>query len=300
MRKAGLIITYLAFALLLLTLVSTTDVLLSSVKYLLLLLLSASLFLQTVASKRKSSLQWFNLLFFGTAVSFTLYASLFKDALYFNILFELFVAALLGLVLSLVHKEKVARKIRPPKKPAVVVKEIKEVKPVSAANEVKQESKPIVRKVAKSPAKKATTKKTTKKVAKKTSTRKKAAKKVAKKSTAKKVAKKSSKKKAAKKATKSKSTKKKVTKKAPAKKSSKKTPSSTARGNRADANLISFTQNHELNYVLRKYGKRLTVTNRALLREVGVRFKKNTQFKPHNRENFYKYVERYSSMNQLE
>ncbi len=55
-----------------------------------------------------------------------------------------------------------------------------------------------------------------------------------------------------------------------------------------DRDMIS-KEDHELNYVLSKWNKRQTKGNREILAKALTDFKKDAKFKPHNRENFYKY-----------
>lgn len=57
-----------------------------------------------------------------------------------------------------------------------------------------------------------------------------------------------------------------------------------------DRDLIS-TEEHELNYVLKKWEKRQTKENREKLTAALKAFNKDAGYKPHNRENFYKYAD---------
>jgi outer membrane protein OmpA-like peptidoglycan-associated protein len=58
----------------------------------------------------------------------------------------------------------------------------------------------------------------------------------------------------------------------------------------ADRDFIS-SETHELNYLLKKWGKKQHIKNRQVLRDTLVKFKDDVSYKPHNRESFYKYVE---------
>lgn len=57
-----------------------------------------------------------------------------------------------------------------------------------------------------------------------------------------------------------------------------------------DAEIIS-TEDHELNYVLKKYGKRQTAANRKKFVTLLDEFKADAGYEPHLREQFYKYIE---------
>jgi small subunit ribosomal protein S6 len=57
-----------------------------------------------------------------------------------------------------------------------------------------------------------------------------------------------------------------------------------------DAEIIS-TEDHELNYVLKKYGKRQTAANREKFVILLDEFKADAGYGPHLREQFYKYIE---------
>lgn len=58
----------------------------------------------------------------------------------------------------------------------------------------------------------------------------------------------------------------------------------------SDRNLIS-KQDHELETILRHYSKRTTVSNKNKLKDIIDEFKNDTNYFPHNRENFYLYLE---------
>lgn len=58
----------------------------------------------------------------------------------------------------------------------------------------------------------------------------------------------------------------------------------------SDSEVIS-TEDHELNYVLKKYGKRQTAGNRAKFVELLDTFKAEGDYAPHLREQFYKFIE---------
>lgn len=57
-----------------------------------------------------------------------------------------------------------------------------------------------------------------------------------------------------------------------------------------DADLIS-TEEHELNYVLKKWDKKQSKANRETLTAALKAFNGDAAYKPHNRENFYKYAD---------
>lgn len=57
-----------------------------------------------------------------------------------------------------------------------------------------------------------------------------------------------------------------------------------------DAEMIS-KQPHELNYVLKKYGKRQTTGNRDKFEALLDEFRADEDYKPHLREDFYRYIE---------
>ena len=50
-------------------------------------------------------------------------------------------------------------------------------------------------------------------------------------------------------------------------------------------------EKHELNYVLKKYGKKQSSKNHDLLTAKVKDFKGDTGYQPHNRDSFYKYVD---------
>ncbi len=66
-----------------------------------------------------------------------------------------------------------------------------------------------------------------------------------------------------------------------------------------DANLIAFTQDHEVDGVLKKFGKQANEENREQLKEIGLSWKKKASQKPHNRKNFYAYVEKNNALKSL-
>ena len=59
----------------------------------------------------------------------------------------------------------------------------------------------------------------------------------------------------------------------------------------SDKNLVS-TEPHELNYILNRYDLSQSQKNRDLLKAKIAIFKSDTSIKPHNRENFYKFLEK--------
>jgi|GEM_PF-55779 len=58
----------------------------------------------------------------------------------------------------------------------------------------------------------------------------------------------------------------------------------------SDRDLVS-NEDHELNYLLQKWEKKQTKENREILSNCLKEFKSNEDYKPHNRENFYKYID---------
>ena len=56
-----------------------------------------------------------------------------------------------------------------------------------------------------------------------------------------------------------------------------------------DAELIS-KEEHELNYLLKKWGKKQSIDNRAKLTGKIDEFNANSNYRTHNREDFYTYV----------
>ena len=58
----------------------------------------------------------------------------------------------------------------------------------------------------------------------------------------------------------------------------------------SDRDLVS-SEDHELNYLLQKWEKKQSKENREKLAGELKKFKSDDEYKPHNRENFYKYVE---------
>jgi len=67
----------------------------------------------------------------------------------------------------------------------------------------------------------------------------------------------------------------------------------------SDKDLIS-KEEHELNYVLKKWDKKQSAENREKLAAALDTFKADENFKPHNRENFYKYADEKNIKNDLE
>ena len=66
-----------------------------------------------------------------------------------------------------------------------------------------------------------------------------------------------------------------------------------------DSELIA-QEDHELNYVLKKYEKRQTKGNRALMRQFLKKFRQEPTYTPHKRRDFYRYVEATRCFDQLE
>ena len=57
----------------------------------------------------------------------------------------------------------------------------------------------------------------------------------------------------------------------------------------SDRDLVS-TEDHEINYLLKKWNKKESKKNREILISELKKFKKDAKYKPHFRKNFYKYV----------
>ncbi len=67
----------------------------------------------------------------------------------------------------------------------------------------------------------------------------------------------------------------------------------------SDKDLIS-KQEHELNYVLKKYGKRQTEENRDKLSEALDVFLKDDSYETYLRNDFYDYVEKNNALKDLQ
>lgn len=57
-----------------------------------------------------------------------------------------------------------------------------------------------------------------------------------------------------------------------------------------DSDYVNFSEDHELNYVLKKCGKRETKENRAILCEMGKELKAKTEKRVLKGEDFHEYV----------
>ncbi len=66
--------------------------------------------------------------------------------------------------------------------------------------------------------------------------------------------------------------------------------SARSRSAAMDRALIAFNQKHELQAVLRRYGKRETKINLDVLQAAGKMFKQNALYAPHNRDSFDRYL----------
>lgn len=66
-----------------------------------------------------------------------------------------------------------------------------------------------------------------------------------------------------------------------------------------DAEVIS-TEDHELNYVLKKYNKRQTAANRKAFVALLDEFKADAGYEPHLREQFYRYIEEKKAFDVME
>jgi len=67
----------------------------------------------------------------------------------------------------------------------------------------------------------------------------------------------------------------------------------------SDRDLIS-SEDHELNYVLKKWGKKQSASNREKLADALKKFKGIAKYQPHNRESFYKYADDKNVKDKLE
>ncbi len=59
-----------------------------------------------------------------------------------------------------------------------------------------------------------------------------------------------------------------------------------------DANLVACEQEHEMAHILKVYGREKTDANLADIKQKCKDFKAGDGYKPHNRENFYLYLEK--------
>jgi K+-sensing histidine kinase KdpD len=268
MKRNFLIAIYSIFVFAFLAILVTTSSQLDILKYFLLIVLGAGLFSLTMDGKKTTIYHNFNFLFLLGIFAYVIYATLFKGALYNIVSVLFFLTSILAIAMSLYYQEPKKSSLRRPLHPSVkIVEETIEAKPV----------KPVKKQSAK------TTKKSTGKTTKKSA--KKASKKATKKTT-KKTVKKSPSKKA------------KPTKKA-LKNSTKKSSKQSSQAIMQDRNLISFEQDHEVAYILRKNNKRITKANKEVLRDYGHKFKKNSKFAPHNRASFDKYMNSYKVLDKL-
>lgn len=58
-----------------------------------------------------------------------------------------------------------------------------------------------------------------------------------------------------------------------------------------DRELVACEEEHEIEYILKKFGKRTTKENIAILQEHCRYFKGLPDHGPHNRKNFYRYLD---------
>ncbi len=87
---------------------------------------------------------------------------------------------------------------------------------------------------------------------------------------------------------------------APAESTTEAAPAKTGSGGLpSDAEMIS-KQPHELNYVLKKYGKRQTAANREKFEALLDEFRADEDYKPHLREDFYRYIEDKNAFDAME
>ncbi len=66
-----------------------------------------------------------------------------------------------------------------------------------------------------------------------------------------------------------------------------------------DSEMIS-KQTHELNYVLKKYGKKQSEKNREKMIDLLNGFVKFEEYKPHMRKEFYQYIEDKNAFDSME
>ena len=60
------------------------------------------------------------------------------------------------------------------------------------------------------------------------------------------------------------------------------------------------TEDHELEYLLGKFGKRLTQENKKKLKKIIQDFKSNNDYSPHQHEDLYQYIDDISALDDLE
>jgi len=68
----------------------------------------------------------------------------------------------------------------------------------------------------------------------------------------------------------------------------------------SDRELVACNEQHEMEYILRKYFKRSTNDNIEKMTGLCKSFKNNDQYKPHNRDNFYKYLDQEKALDDME
>jgi hypothetical protein len=68
----------------------------------------------------------------------------------------------------------------------------------------------------------------------------------------------------------------------------------------ADRDLVACTEEHEMNTVLARFKKRQTAANRDTLQQACRSWKADAEYKPHNRDSFYQYLEDKQILRQLE
>ncbi len=219
MKRSGLIINYLTFVLLFLSLLMYSTSFIQAGKFALIILNAYFLYRITTEHGKLKTMHKFNYLFIAATIIFVVYATTYRAALYPNLILEFVIGALIGLTLSAWYvegkKQLVEKQLKlvPPPKPGTKMRIVRQptvvsgkpAKPKKTAKKKVTKRKPAKKKVAKKKAvkrapvkkkvnkKKASkkvAKKTTKKVAKKQATPKVAKRKVAKKKAVKKVAKK--------------------------------------------------------------------------------------------------------------
>ncbi|MES0491488.1 MAG: hypothetical protein ABUK01_15950 [Leptospirales bacterium] len=68
----------------------------------------------------------------------------------------------------------------------------------------------------------------------------------------------------------------------------------------SDHDLVACNEKHEMEYILNKYSKRTTNENIEKMTTSCKKFKSDDAYKPHNRENFYRYLKESGDLNDME
>jgi hypothetical protein len=68
----------------------------------------------------------------------------------------------------------------------------------------------------------------------------------------------------------------------------------------SDKDLVACEQDHEMNTILARYGKRQTTVNRERLRVHCRKWKATPSYSPHNRGSFYRYIDNNNVMLEMD